>query len=1610
MEQREGHIVSTLSWETTFDDKALGFDLQNRISQWSKFVMPGELDEVFKQACPEGMALSINSLEIDLGEIEVKDLEAELKKRLETTLKEKLADMLSYPSHNQNLKLTEQSLASMDSLRYFLVNGVMPWNYTGGDLNVLVSDLFKKQQQGTVDLLRETGTASIEARKRMAWQFDEPNMNETIRGFEPVSYGQITSLSGEMVRLQHKEQFIRSSVADLGKEIRLWILNYLLSDRGTLFNNLAFMKGILEQMAHRHNIAYSDLLLLVEKAIVKPNLAYHVKGEFITVINMLSQQHKSLMPGQGNKNPQQGISPNEYKGTVRSDAGPEQLAANIILAGYENSHSSLLALPNNIDYWLKHANRLDERFMSLFFSACRYAWPSKVVKLVEFFTELPGGAIPQISKEKIRAISVAYLLIYNENIDRKAFFKYLLNQCAKITGKGRREVYDEFATALVALKLPGAVVNDVYELMGAVAETVYTRYDTEPFAGIIRNLNRYCLQLVDKGTDRRMLGLLRQDLGTLVKSDPRGLLRTLRALKNKAVLFYSVPLLSSGTLINLLLDTDRGPVWKAMNVFKTALHEISAVAGRNEIVLLERTAMRLAFKALILQPVLIPMLFFKELADEAERSGKFNSRCLTLLKQQLGIEQTPVAGSGGAWRKMGNSHDHAIAALIYEQLLDVKKGLPAVLDTLHQHRANEPLIRMIRNDGQLVTLLFNRSFNNGNHEVKVMITNALSHILKATPRLSGAQTEQKLNELFWQCFIGGGWYRHGFAGLKNNFKAAVNYHYNTTAATGAVTSGTTTGNQGEQLHYAEIISAKASPFKFSELADAIKIAISAGADTVIWNESPIGLTEILFHVAVEQGQDPLKMAAKLTLSDNEIIAFMRTVDFEHFLYLFTINKPALAERIGDLALIFFLLNTVAPRSGNNAAMVDLYKRMLALNGQQGNWRSGRDLLLGDALAISLPKLSAGDQLINKLNAAGFKLSADLRAVFSSLASGQHRAIGKFNTAGFKFSAGLRTLFSTLATGQHKSIDKLNAADLKLPVDRTTTQGPTIQDRHKPADKLNAAELKLYTDKRTTQGPTIPDRYKPVNKFDAAGLKLSEGIRTGFGPLASGQHKLIGKLNAAELKLSADTRTMQGPTIPGRYKLVDKFDAAELKLSADLRTGFGPFAYGQHKLIGKLNVAELKLSANTGALSDPTVLGGHQLTDGSMSPEETGMMDNSSATGKQTQKSADTVKKLSEDIANAHQKGVTEQLLYLVITEQLIPTWFNAAPGYSAGILAEQIIHRYPGTLLNILKSGRLDGQELEQFAQMLPFQRLVVILADQNSPVKQLATEITYLYKALGSMSFGTIPGRQVQALLYKKLLIAWKSANWTLLSASRIWQELIWDMFVTYKVSKDNFIRQVALHTETFAPGYRAALQQLVAVNVKGAERTIQIKDPSAKKKPVVSNIDKILTDALPVKNAGMVLLSEYVPALFRHMGLLAGQAFLNADARIDAVHILQYAVTGMKETSEPYLPLNKVLCGLPLAEPVTPGITLDEPKEKLIGGMLLNLVSQWEVIGKTSVDGFRGNWLVRDGLLSEWEDKWELVVEPRPYDILINQFPFSYSIIKYQWMDKPLHVKWKI
>lgn len=173
-------------------------------------------------------------------------------------------------------------------------------------------------------------------------------------------------------------------------------------------------------------------------------------------------------------------------------------------------------------------------------------------------------------------------------------------------------------------------------------------------------------------------------------------------------------------------------------------------------------------------------------------------------------------------------------------------------------------------------------------------------------------------------------------------------------------------------------------------------------------------------------------------------------------------------------------------------------------------------------------------------------------------------------------------------------------------------------------------------------------------------------------------------------------------------------------------------------------------------------------------------------------------------------------------------------------------------------------------------------------------------------------------------------------------------------------------------------------------------------------SIINENQDNLIQVKNAGIVILNNYVEMLLNRLGLLHENQFKDTDSQLKAIQYLQYVVTGLTETKEIFLPLNKIMCGLSIAAPVMENIEISDSEKNLINGLISAVISHWSVIGQTSIDGFRGNWLVRDGLLLEKEDRWELTVEKRAYDVLIHQSPFSFSIIKYPWMQKPLHVTW--
>ena len=114
-------------------------------------------------------------------------------------------------------------------------------------------------------------------------------------------------------------------------------------------------------------------------------------------------------------------------------------------------------------------------------------------------------------------------------------------------------------------------------------------------------------------------------------------------------------------------------------------------------------------------------------------------------------------------------------------------------------------------------------------------------------------------------------------------------------------------------------------------------------------------------------------------------------------------------------------------------------------------------------------------------------------------------------------------------------------------------------------------------------------------------------------------------------------------------------------------------------------------------------------------------------------------------------------------------------------------------------------------------------------------------------------------------------------------------------------------------------------------------------------------------VPNAGLVLLWPYFGMLFERAGLMGNGEFPNDQARQTAVYLLEFLVQGEWVLHEHLLTLNKVLCGIPVNQPMGSAVQFPEEWEALCEGLLSAVIEYWSALQDTSVEALRETFLFR-------------------------------------------------
>lgn len=174
--------------------------------------------------------------------------------------------------------------------------------------------------------------------------------------------------------------------------------------------------------------------------------------------------------------------------------------------------------------------------------------------------------------------------------------------------------------------------------------------------------------------------------------------------------------------------------------------------------------------------------------------------------------------------------------------------------------------------------------------------------------------------------------------------------------------------------------------------------------------------------------------------------------------------------------------------------------------------------------------------------------------------------------------------------------------------------------------------------------------------------------------------------------------------------------------------------------------------------------------------------------------------------------------------------------------------------------------------------------------------------------------------------------------------------------------------------------------------------------------NPNESLKDHLLINTAGIVIFSPYLTRYFDLLEMTKNGQFKNVETALRAVHLLNFIATGKSAAPEHELMLNKVLCGVPILHPLPMEIDISDKESEITEGMIKGAVLQnWDRMKNSSIEALREGFLIRDGYLSEKDKSWELKVEKKTLDILMESIPWSFSTVKLPWMEKLMNVEWQ-
>jgi Contractile injection system tape measure protein len=140
----------------------------------------------------------------------------------------------------------------------------------------------------------------------------------------------------------------------------------------------------------------------------------------------------------------------------------------------------------------------------------------------------------------------------------------------------------------------------------------------------------------------------------------------------------------------------------------------------------------------------------------------------------------------------------------------------------------------------------------------------------------------------------------------------------------------------------------------------------------------------------------------------------------------------------------------------------------------------------------------------------------------------------------------------------------------------------------------------------------------------------------------------------------------------------------------------------------------------------------------------------------------------------------------------------------------------------------------------------------------------------------------------------------------------------------------------------------------------------------------------------------------------LLENESFIDKKAQYKAVHLIKHLATGNTVFSEYDLSLEKLICGISLNESVPRKMEFSEKELYEANDLLKSVIGHWKVLKNSSVEALRNTFFQREGILNTHENGWQINIERKTQDILLDSIPWGFSMMVNSWNNYMIVVEW--